>query len=43
MQLLLMSKQEVASGEAPSALWALEWLFFGVRPLMSLQVLESRK
>lgn len=43
MQLLLVPKQEIASGEAPRALWALEWLFFSVRSLVSLQVLEPRE
>lgn len=43
MELLLVSEQEIPSGKAPSAFWAFERLFLGVRSLVSLQVLESRE
>lgn len=43
VQLLLVPQQQVSPREASRTLWTLEWLLFGVRPLMSLQVLQSRE
>jgi hypothetical protein len=43
VELLLVAEQEVASRKASRALGALEGLLFGVRSLVSLQVLQSRK
>jgi len=41
MELLLMTQEEVAAGEASRAFRALEGLLFGVRPFVTLEVLQS--
>jgi hypothetical protein len=43
MELLLVPQQEVAAGEAPRTLGALEGLLLGVGALVTLQVLKSSK
>lgn len=43
MQLLLMSKKQITSSEAPGTLGALERFFFGVRTLMAFEMFQSCK
>lgn len=43
VQLLLVSQEQVAPRKTARALWAFEWLLFGMRALMSLQVFEAGK
>lgn len=41
MELLLVTKQEVAPGKAPGAFGTFERLLLCVRPFMALEVLET--
>lgn len=43
MELLLVSQQQIATGKASGAFWALKWLLLRVGTLVSLEMLESRK
>lgn len=43
MQLLLMPEQQITTSEASCAIGAFKGLLLGVRALMTLQVLQSRK
>lgn len=43
MQFLLMSEQQVPSGKASRTVRAFKWLFLGVRPLMALEMFQSRE
>lgn len=43
MQLLLMAKEEIPTGEAASTFWAFKGLLLCMGPLMTLQVLETCK
>jgi hypothetical protein len=43
MEFLLVTEQEVTAGKAAGAFGAFKWLLFRVRPLMSLEMLQTRK
>ena len=43
VQLLLVSQKQIPSGKASRALWTFERLLFGVRALVTLQVLQAGK
>jgi hypothetical protein len=43
MQLLLMPEQQITTSKASCAIGAFKGLLLGVRALMTLQVLQSRK
>ena len=41
MQLLLVAQEQVTASKAPCAFGTLEWFLLGVRPLMSLEMLQA--